>query len=227
MKKIYHLLVLTIILSITSACTSNPASLDREVLKKEQIDTVYLQAPKKLTHERSDRAIQTSNAMIGGAIGALIASGIDAAIEANRKKAMQPILASLGDYDTEAQLLSKLKTLSGTSFKQPLTIKAVEDARTPIVKVLRISARPRLNANHQSVVTEASLLLKLKEDMDTEYHRKFQESVAIDFGGQQGINATQYLIDNPNKLKAAVDQTLDAIVKKIADDINTAPPEKK
>lgn len=212
---------------LLSGCTSNPASLDREALKQAPINTVHIAATEKLGYELSSSGSTATAAMGGGLLGGLIGAGIDAAVNSRRHNAMVPVVAALKEYNVEQQLTHKLKTLKGPSFASVVSVTSVDKIDEPTVKVLRIGASSYLGATHQHVTTQAFIKMKPSDKSETEYHRTFQESVAIDFGGKVGINATQYLVSKPEKLRAAIDQSLNAIVKQIEDDLNTAPPTKK
>lgn len=230
MKKVYHLLALTVILSITSACTSNPTSLNRDALKQDPITTVHLAAAEKPTYVRSTTGSSTAAGIGGGFIGGMIGAGIDVAINNRRHNAMAPVVAALHDYNIEQKLSAKLKALKGESFANNLEVQVVENIKNADdakAKVLRIKAISYLGTTHQHVETHAEIHLKPAKENESEYFRRFKESVAVDFGGDTKVNATQYLVRQPEKLKAAIDQTLDTIVKKITDDINTAPPTNK
>jgi len=215
-----------LIMSFVVGCSSNPASLDRKQLNQTKISEITLTAPDKLNHEPSTKGIQATSGFgfIGGVAGALIDEGINS----NRIKAMQPILKALGNYNVKNSLNNKLKTMSGNSFNPNLTVINKKTAPTTMeINNLGVQANTLLAANHQIVAVKARIKLKTTETGKI-YTRNFSSDskIPLNLKANEQINVTQYLTNNPQILKNAIEAALNSVVSQIANDINIGPQPK-
>lgn len=208
------------LLVFMAGCSSNPASLDRSALKQNKIATIDLQSAQKLTPERSQRGSSTGSAF--GLAGGLIGAGIDAAVNANRAKVMGPVIAALGDYDVREVFAKKLKAMKGDSFAPNLAVHATSQPKESALNTLNVTSAYTLMPNHQAVKVGATYAIKLTQQGPL-YRRSASAISNIDVGklGDTEINVTRYLIENPAKLKVALESAMDTVVKQIATDINT------
>lgn len=213
-----NLLIATVLLFVVTGCSSNP-TLNRQALSGNKVSTVQIQAAKQLQSEVSDKGVTASHSSAGGLFGAVIGMGIDSVVNANRRRVMTSVVSALGNHNIETQLADKLRTMKGTSFTQPITVKTVTNNASLKDNELGISANTYLAANHQHVVTVSNIQIK-PTGSQTTYNAAFKGQADVDFGGQKGINATQYLIDNPDKLKLAIDQSIEKTVDQIASSLN-------
>lgn len=220
-----HTYLLVLALLFAAGCSSNPASLDRAALKQNKIAAIDLRSSQKLGYERSNRGSSTGGAF--GLAGSLIGAGVDAAVNANRAKVLGPVLASMGNYDVREVFAKKLKAMRGDSFAPAITVHATTEPKESAVNVLNVVSNYAIQPNHQSVRVTASTAMKVKQDSPV-YKRRFTALSNIDMGtlGDKKINATQYLVSNPMKLRAAIESAMDNVVAQIAHDINSGKTDK-
>lgn len=223
MKVCFRNLSVALVLSVIVGCSSNPASLDRTQLSQNKITEVTLVSPEKLNYEPSTAGVQSAAGF--GFIGGITGSLIDSGINSNRQKSMQPILKTLGNYSIKNSLNAKLKRLSGNSFKPNLAvINAETSPKTPKLNSLGVKSNSVLAANHQSVTINAGIKLKTSEEGKV-YTRNFTSNtkIPLNLKGNERINVTEYLINNPLVLRNTIETTLDKIVGQISNDINIGP----
>lgn len=213
-----NLLITVVLLLVISGCSANP-TLNRQALSGNKISSIQLNASKQLESEVGDKAVMASHSSGGGLIGAVIGLSVDSIINANRRRVIAPVIKALGDYNIETQLANKLRLIKGHSFSTPLNVNLVQSNPSLKENDLQISTNTYLEANHQNVVTVSKMQIK-PANSSTVYNSTYKEQAAIDFGEKKGINATQYLTENPDKLKNAIEQTLNNTVSKIAHDLN-------
>lgn len=218
--------LLALIFVFSAGCSSNPASLDRNFLKTNKISAVNLTSADKLSYEHSTKGAASGGAT-GGLIGSLIGSGVDATIDSRRAKSMIPILGALGNYNVRQAFSHKLRGLSGGNFKSGLVVNASNKAKAVQINVLDVATSYILSANHQVVIMNTKTRLKISKSAEV-YNRNFmaRSKINLNLKGNQKINVTQYLIDNPAVLKSAIGVAMDSIVKQIKNDINVGSPSK-
>ncbi len=219
LQKILRTNIFIILILIIAGCSSNPASLDRKHLKTNKVSTVNLTSPNKLSYELSNSGSASTGAF--GLVGALVGASVDAVVNSRREKGMLPIVAALGNFNTRQIFAGKLRKLSGISFKNGVGVKSsIKDLKSGL-NVLGVKANYILSATHQYVTVNASTTLKTSEKAEN-YVRNFTATKNIDFnlGKNEKTNATQFLINNPNILKSAINAAMDNIVQQISTDIN-------
>lgn len=222
-----HTLTLIFTLLFVIGCSSNPASLNRDTLKANKVSVIDLVSTDKLTHEIYDSS--TTAGATGGLLGLAISAGVDATINSRRTIAFAPILASLGNYDTQKIFAAKLKGLQGPSFASDLKVNASTmpvnaNPRPPLrePKILSIASKYTLGPNHQYVTAVAHTLLKATPE-SAPYKRAYKATANVDIGGQTGINVTQLLVSQPELLKQAIEKAMDSLIQDIEQDLNVGP----
>ena len=220
-------ILLALSLTILAGCSSAPISLDRKALAANKIATVDLNSPSQISYTRSQGASRATSLIGGGLVGALVGMGVDGAINMNRASTAASVIKAMGNYDTNEVFRRKLAVIKGPSFAPTLKVNAYKVPVESALNTLNVTTNYVLASNHQAVTVNALAKIKPNEKSST-YSRRFRASSSIDMGVKQGekINATDWLIKNPAKLKQAIEQAMDSIIQQISVDINTGPPAK-
>jgi len=219
--------LLALSLTILAGCSSTPTGLDRKALAANKIASVDLSSPKQITYTRSQGASRAASMIGGGLVGALVGMGVDGAINVNRANTAARVIKALGNYDTNEVFRRKLATLKGPSFASGLKVNAHTVPVASSLNVLNVATSYVLSSNHQAVGVTAVAKIKPTEKSSI-YAKRFAANAPIDVGVKLGerINATEWLVKNPSKLKQAIESAMDSIVQQISADINTGTPVK-
>ena len=220
MKKVHQLLITSFILFLTG-CASSPVSLEK--LKEKNIESVTLASEKSLNFETSSNV--TTGAVIGGIIGAAVSVGVDANINAGRKKRFTPIAKLLQDQDFRAIFAEELAALSGDVFAENLQVNVTD---TLLKKEefeknsLNLLSTYQLSPNHQTVTVKVTSTLK-SGDKGKTHTKKFTNSSSVDLGGVKVKTAdtTQYWLDNREELLTTIKKTMHKVVQDIQTFYNT------
>ena len=219
--------LLAVSLTVLAGC-STPASLDRKALAANKITAVDLSSPEQITYTKSQTAARTASVTGFGLLGAVVAMGVDGAVNMNRAKVLAPIIKAMGNFNTNEVFKRKLAAMKGPSFAPGLKVSGYTVPVESKLNVLNVATAYALSANHQSVAVTAVTKIKTSEKA-TLYTRRFTESSTIETGRKEGekLNVTEWLAKNPAKLRQAIERGMDGIVRKIALDINTGTPAAK
>lgn len=202
---------------------SNTATLDRVALQKNKISQIQLKTPEKLV-VFSGGAKQAVGVEYGLA-GMFVSAIIDDAINTNRVTVLDKMTKKL-NYNVQQHLANKLSRLSGPAFKAGTRVMryGTKD-KLPELPLfgLRVVSKTAIAPNHQSIFSRATF--NLHSDAKTkDYSKEFEveTKIPLNLKPNQRINVTQYLTDNPQVLRKTIDQTLNSLVAKIANDLNAA-----
>ncbi|PWQ93978.1 hypothetical protein [Leucothrix arctica] len=206
-------IIAAVLVTTVVGCTSNPATLDRKALGAKKISVIDLTSQDSLINVPSSKGSST--------IGGLIGAGIDAAVNAQRRSTMAPIITGLGSYNPRTAFANKLKGIGGNSIANNVTVNSSTTAIESAENSLNIKANYMLHPDHQSVTVKTNTALKTSPQVKI-YKRNFSAVSKIDIGtvGAEKLNVTEYLKKNPAKLKQAIESAMDQVVKQISNDIN-------
>jgi hypothetical protein len=220
--------LLAVSLTVLAGCSSTPASLDRKALAANKITAVDLSSPEKITYTKSQTAARTASMTGFGLLGAVVAMGVDGAVNMNRAKVLDPIIKGMGNFNTNEVFKRKLASIKGPSFAPGLKVTGYTVPVESKLNVLNVTTGYVLSANHQVVTVSALTKIKTSEKAPI-YSRRFAENSTIETGRKEGekLNVTEWLAKNPSKLRQAIERGMDVIVRKIALDINTGTPAAK
>ncbi|MGY0583974.1 MAG: hypothetical protein ACW7DV_18095, partial [Paraglaciecola chathamensis] len=87
-------------LTVLAGCSSTPASLDRKALAANKITAIDLSSPEQITYTKSQTAARTASMTGFGLLGAVVAMGVDGAVNTNRAKVLAPIIKGMGNFNT-------------------------------------------------------------------------------------------------------------------------------
>jgi len=150
-------------LTVLAGCSSTPASLDRKALAANKITAIDLSSPEQITYTKSQTAARTASMTGFGLLGAVVAMGVDGAVNMNRAKVLAPIIKGMGNFNTNEIFKRKLASIKGPSFAPGLKVTGHTVPVESKLNVLNVSTGYVLSANHQVVTVTAATKIKTSE----------------------------------------------------------------
>ena len=224
MNSINKLISLLLLALLLVGCAGKQVEIDHDVYKAAPVSNITYQVLSEPISITPSGAGTTGGAAAGGLIGALVGGAIDAGINSSRRKALAPILATLGSFDHNQYVIDAIsEKATGDAFSNDLVVtKLTGPSKSKALLQPSLVITSFISPNLEDLdITLTNQVYQASEDKRpyVSVYTSSQTAISNDIESSKEANQA-YWVDNAEELIAILKQGFDEVIQQFVEDLN-------